>query len=76
MNVIKPDPIETPVFGKAGMSREQVDGLKANITSQVPLGRIGRPEKVAAAVPYLVADATYVTGEKIVAGDGLVLLRR
>ena len=74
MNVISPGQIETPIFGKAGMSREQVDGLKENITSQVPLVRIGRPEEIAAAVLYLAADATYVTGEEIVAGDGLVLI--
>ena len=74
VNVISPGPIETPIFGKSGMSQEQIDGFKANITSQVPLGRIGRAEEIAAAVLFLAADATYVTGEEIIAGGGLVVI--
>ena len=74
VNVISPGPVETPIFGKSGMSREQIDGFKSNITSQVPLGRMGRPEEIASAVLYLAADATYVTGEEIVAGGGLVVI--
>ena len=74
VNVISPGPIETPIFGKTGLSAEQIDGFKSNITSQVPLGRIGRAEEIAAAVLYLAADATYTTGEEIIAGGGLVVI--
>ena len=43
--------------------------VKKNILSQVPLGRPGAPEDIAAAVVFLVRDAPYVTGE-IIAVDG------
>ena len=62
VNVISPGPIETPIFGKSGMSAEQIQGFKSDITSRVPLGRIGRAEEIAAAVLFLAADATFRPG--------------
>jgi NAD(P)-dependent dehydrogenase (short-subunit alcohol dehydrogenase family) len=74
VNVVSPGPIETPIFGKSGLSAEQVEGFKSQITSRVSLGRIGRSEEIAAAVLFLAADATFVTGEEIIAGGGLVVI--
>ena len=74
VNVISPGPIETPIFGKSGMSAEQIEGFKSGITSRVPLGRIGRAEEIAAAVLFLAADGTFITGEEIVSGGGLVVI--
>ena len=74
VNVVSPGPIETPIFGKSGMSAEQIQGFKSDVTSRVPLGRIGRAEEIAAAVLFLAADATFSTGEEIVAGGGLVVI--
>ena len=45
VNAISPGPIETPIFGKSGMSADEVAGFKSGITSRVPLGRIGREEQ-------------------------------
>jgi NAD(P)-dependent dehydrogenase (short-subunit alcohol dehydrogenase family) len=74
VNAISPGPIETPIFGKSGLSSEQVEGFKAGITARVPLGRIGRSEEIAAAVLFLAADGTFITGEEIIAGGGLVVI--
>ena len=74
VNIISPGPIETPIFGKSGLSAEQIEGFKSGITARVPLGRIGRAEEIAAAVLFLAAEATFVTGEEIVAGGGLVVI--
>ena len=74
VNVISPGPIETPIFGKAGLSTEQLEGFKSDITARVPVGRMGRAEEIAAAVLFLAADATFITGEEIVAGGGLVVI--
>ena len=74
VNAVSPGPIETPIFGKSGMSAEQIEGFKSDITSRVPLGRIGRPEEIAAAVLFLAADGTFITGEEIVAGGGMVVI--
>jgi NAD(P)-dependent dehydrogenase (short-subunit alcohol dehydrogenase family) len=72
VNTISPGPIETPIFGKSGLSQGQIDDFISNIKSRVPLGRVGRPEEVAVTALYLAADATFVTGEEIFVGGGLV----
>lgn len=72
VNIIGAGPIETPIFGKVGLSQEQQDSWVENTKSQVPLGRIGRAEEVAAAALFLAADASYTTGGEIVVAGGLV----
>lgn len=71
VNTLSPGPISTPIFGKSGLSQEQIDGFMEGIRSRVPLGRIGHPEEVAATALYLAADATFMTGGEIVVGGGL-----
>jgi len=71
VNTLSPGPIRTPIFGKTGLSREQIDQFIEGMKSRVPLGRIGNPEEVAATALYLAADATFVTGGEIVVGGGL-----
>jgi NAD(P)-dependent dehydrogenase (short-subunit alcohol dehydrogenase family) len=72
VNTLSPGPIQTPIFGKAGLDQQQIDGFIEGIKSRVPLGRIGNPEEVAATALYLAADATFMTGGEIVVGGGLV----
>jgi len=74
VNTLSPGPIRTPIFGKAGLSQEQIDGFIDGIKSRVPLGRIGNPEEVAATALYLAADATFMTGGEVVVGGGLVYI--
>lgn len=72
VNTVSPGPIRTPIFGKTGLSQEQIDEFIEGVKSRVPLRRIGTPEEVAATALYLAADATFVTGGEIVVGGGLV----
>lgn len=47
---------------------------KDEIASRVPLGRLGRPEEIAAAVSFLCsADAAYVTGQVLAVNGGIYL---
>jgi NAD(P)-dependent dehydrogenase (short-subunit alcohol dehydrogenase family) len=71
VNTVSPGPIETPIFGKSGLTQEEIQGFKDHITSQVALKRIGTSEEVAAAVLFLAADATFVTGAELVVGGGI-----
>ena len=72
VNTLSPGPIETPIFGKTGLSSEQIDGFIADIKTRLPLGRIGQPGEVAAAALFLAADATFTTGGELFVGGGLV----
>ena len=72
VNTLSPGPIETPIFGKTGLSSEQIDGFLADIKMRLPLGRIGQPGEVAAAALFLAADATFTTGGELFVGGGLV----
>ncbi|MDA3038352.1 MAG: 3-oxoacyl-ACP reductase FabG [Actinomycetota bacterium] len=66
VNLVAPGPIETDMLDAVG------DDTKAAIVATVPLGRIGTPDDVAAAVRFLVSEgAGYVTGATIPVDGGL-----
>ncbi len=67
-----PGPIETPIFGRTGLSKEAIDDFAKNIVSMVPMQRLGKPEEVAGVVAFLAsADASYVTGVEINVDGGM-----
>ena len=58
VNCVAPALINTPIL--QGMEQERVDFL----TSKIPLGRLGRPEEVAATILFLASDeSTFTTGQ-------------
>jgi NAD(P)-dependent dehydrogenase (short-subunit alcohol dehydrogenase family) len=72
VNVISPGPIETPIFNKAGLTREQSEAFKAGRVAAVPLGRIGTPDEVAKAAAFLAPDdSSYVTGIELFVDGGM-----
>jgi NAD(P)-dependent dehydrogenase (short-subunit alcohol dehydrogenase family) len=72
VNVLSPGFIETPIFHKAGLTREQIDAFKGSHIAGVPLGRIGTPDEVANAAVFLASDdSTYVTGIELFVDGGL-----
>jgi NAD(P)-dependent dehydrogenase (short-subunit alcohol dehydrogenase family) len=63
VNAISPGPIETPIFGKMGLTEEQSAEFANLIISSVPLGRVGQSEEVAAAATFLASnESSYITG--------------
>ncbi|WP_420139526.1 glucose 1-dehydrogenase [Sphingomonas sp.] len=72
VNSMSPGPIETPALEKVGLTAEQVEQAAAHFASQVPLGRRGKPEEVAAAVLFLASDeSSYVTGIDLAVDGGM-----
>ncbi len=46
------------------MTEDIPDKVMAKLTSQIPVGRAGKPEEVARVVHFLAADASsYITGQ-------------
>jgi 3-oxoacyl-[acyl-carrier protein] reductase len=56
------------------MTRELPEDQKAALIGGIPLGRLGNPEEIAAAVAFLVSpDAAYITGETLHVNGGMYM---
>ena len=70
VNAIAPGPTDTPMLTTDYMDAATVAG-----SGNVPLGRIGRPEEIAAAAVFLASPAnSYMTGQCISPNGGAVML--
>jgi NAD(P)-dependent dehydrogenase (short-subunit alcohol dehydrogenase family) len=68
VNSVAPGFVDTPLL--AGLAAEKL----ARYLEGVPLGRLGRPEEVAAVIDFLASEeASYVTGQTIGVDGGLVM---
>lgn len=70
VNTIVPGPIETP--GLKGLAPEgQEQQLLAGEAAKVPMGRLGRPAEIAAAVLFLASDqSSFMTGTEMFVDGG------
>ena len=72
INAISPGPIETPIYGKLGLSEAEVAGFAESIVGRVPLGRFGRSEEVANAALFLASDASsFIQGIELEIDGGM-----
>ncbi|HEX7252926.1 MAG TPA: 3-oxoacyl-[acyl-carrier-protein] reductase [Thermoanaerobaculia bacterium] len=63
-----------PGFIETAMTEAMTEEARQSLFAQIPLGRLGTPEDVAAAVAYLASDeAAYVTGHVLNISGGLYM---
>ena len=71
-NVISPGPIETPIYGKLGMSSDQLAHFSEGMKTTVPARRFGTAEEMARVALFLASsDSSYICGADILADGGL-----
>jgi NAD(P)-dependent dehydrogenase (short-subunit alcohol dehydrogenase family) len=74
VNAVSPGSIETPIHRRS-QTEEEFRAYVAKVGAQVPLGRMGRPEEIAAAVLFLASDgSSYMLGAEIVVDGGRAAL--
>jgi NAD(P)-dependent dehydrogenase (short-subunit alcohol dehydrogenase family) len=72
VNILSPGPIDTPIFGRGGGSKEEVDGTKGYFASINPSKRLGTPQEIAEGFLYLASDASkYMLGAELVLDGGV-----
>jgi NAD(P)-dependent dehydrogenase (short-subunit alcohol dehydrogenase family) len=72
VNTVSPGATFTPIFGRLGLSQEQLEATAAGLLKSIPAGRFATAEDIAAGVAYLgSADASYVVGAELTIDGGL-----
>jgi NAD(P)-dependent dehydrogenase (short-subunit alcohol dehydrogenase family) len=71
VNAVSPGPTETELFRKA---RPVGSVEEKEVIAKIPLGRVGKPEEIAATVLFLLSkDASFITGQNICVDGGASL---
>ena len=71
VNAVSPGPTETPIFGKTGLTEEQLNGFAEDVARVTPIGRFAKPEELANVALFLASDeSSYVLGSEFIADGG------
>jgi NAD(P)-dependent dehydrogenase (short-subunit alcohol dehydrogenase family) len=72
VNAVSPGPIDTPAVEGLVQNKEQVEELKKNFITAVPMGRMGSPDEIAKVVSFLASDdSSYITGIDLSVDGGM-----
>jgi NAD(P)-dependent dehydrogenase (short-subunit alcohol dehydrogenase family) len=72
VNALSPGFVDTPIFERTGITGEDREQFVAVMSQQIPMGRFGQPEEIAAAALFLASDdASYITGIELPVSGGL-----
>ena len=75
VNAISPGPISTPLYGKLGLAKTDLDVMTKSILDQIPAGRFGSPFEVANAVVFFASDeSAFTVGSELVIDGGMSTL--
>jgi NAD(P)-dependent dehydrogenase (short-subunit alcohol dehydrogenase family) len=73
VNVLSPGPVKTPgLVELAGPEASNQQGLLDYLASQVPMGRVGRPDEIGKAAVFLASsDSSFVNGAELFVDGGV-----
>lgn len=74
VNAVSPGATATAIFGKTGMSEEQLNGFAQAMQQRIPMKEMGKAEDIAKLVTYLASDdAKYITGSEFTIDGGSII---
>lgn len=72
VNTVTPGPTDTPGLSGLAPDAEQAAGFRQYLAAQVPLGRLGQPGEIAAAVAFLASEqSSFITGSSLYVDGGM-----
>jgi len=72
VNAVSPGPIATPLSGKLGLAKADVEAMSAALLKQIPAGRFGNPSEIADAVVFLASDESeFIVGSEFIIDGGM-----
>lgn len=72
VNCVAPGTTDTPYFSKISAHLPDPDAYRADLAARQPLGRLGRPEEIAAATLFLASDeSSFATGSVLTVDGGM-----
>lgn len=72
VNVVSPGPTETVGLTDVFGGGEQAQNIKNSLATQIPVGRVGRPDEIAAAALFLASDdASFINGAELFVDGGV-----
>ena len=75
VNAVSPGPVQTPLYGKLGMTPDELQKVAGSILQQIPAGRFGDPSEIAKAIVYFASDESrYTVGSELVIDGGMSTL--
>lgn len=75
VNALSPGAVDTPIIDSQAATQQEADDLRTTYAGITPLGRIGRPEEMAAAAFFLASDeSSFSTGSDLIADGGITQL--
>ncbi len=76
VNIVSPGPTQTPLFNKLGIPAEHFEAAVQNVKAGIPLGRMGEPSEIAAAITFLASsESAFATGTDLVIDGGVTRLQ-
>lgn len=72
VNTLSPGPVDTPMIDSQADSKEGADQVRAFFATQIPLGRMGQAQEIAAAALFLASDeSSYIAGIDLPVDGGM-----